>query len=70
MRKPSENYAKELLGLGVTVPASVFGDEHAAAEGPHIGMLIKYQACSSSTTQDGTAARHATRTMRRLSGPL
>ena len=34
MRKPSKKYAKELLGLGVTVPASVFGDEHAAAEGP------------------------------------
>ena len=35
MRKPSESYAKELLGLGVTVPVSLFGDEHAAAEGPH-----------------------------------
>ena len=34
MRKPSESYAKELLGLGVTVPVSFFGDEHAAAEGP------------------------------------
>ena len=35
MRKPSESYAKELLGLGVTVPVSLLGDEHAAAEGPH-----------------------------------
>ena len=35
MRKPSESYANELLGLGVTVPVSLFGDEHAAAEGPH-----------------------------------
>ena len=31
----SESYAKELLGLGVTVPVSLFDDEHAAAEGPH-----------------------------------
>ncbi len=30
-----ELHAKELLGLGVTVPVSFFGDEHAAAEGPH-----------------------------------
>ena len=30
MRKPSESYAKELLGLSVTVPVSLFGDEHAA----------------------------------------
>ncbi len=35
MRKLSESYAKELLGLGVTVPVSLFDDEHAAAEGPH-----------------------------------
>ena len=35
MRKPSESYAKELLGLDVTVPGSLFGDEHAAAEEPH-----------------------------------
>ena len=35
MRKPSESYAKELLGLGVTVPVFLFGDEQAAAEGPH-----------------------------------
>ena len=35
MRKPSESYAKELLGLDVTVPGSLFGYEHAAAEGPH-----------------------------------
>ena len=35
MRKPSESYAKELLGLDVTVPGSLFGDEHASAEGPH-----------------------------------
>ena len=34
MRKPSESYAKELLGLGV-MSVSLFGDEHAAAEGPH-----------------------------------
>ena len=34
MRKPSESYAKELLGLSVTVPVSLLGDEHAAAEGP------------------------------------
>ena len=25
----------ELFGLDVTVPGSLFGDEHAAAEGPH-----------------------------------
>ena len=30
-----ELHAKELLGLGVTVPVSLLGDEHAAAEGPH-----------------------------------
>ena len=41
MRKPSEKFAKELLGLGVTVPGSVFGNEHAAAE-EYTGMLIKY----------------------------
>ena len=35
MRKPSESYAKKLLGLGATVPVSLFDDEHAAAEGPH-----------------------------------
>ena len=33
MRKPSESYAKKLLGLGATVPVSLFDDEHAAAEG-------------------------------------
>ena len=35
MRKPSESYVMELLGFGVTVPGSLLGDEHAAAEGPH-----------------------------------
>ena len=35
MRKPSESYAKKLLGLGATVPVSLFDDKHAAAEGPH-----------------------------------
>ena len=38
MRKPSEKYAKELLG--VSEPGSVFGDERAAAVGPHTGMLM------------------------------
>ena len=35
MRKPSESYARELLGLSVTVPVSLLGDELAAADGPH-----------------------------------
>ena len=30
MRKPSESYAKELLGLGVTVPVFLFGDEQGS----------------------------------------
>ena len=53
MRKPSESYAKELLGLGVTVPVSLFDDEHAAAEGPHDHGTVAVLAVISGPLRSG-----------------